>query len=202
MGSWGSRPPALGRVQGRSCCPPPPQLPPLPQPGGAWLPVLPGGAPSCCFGCDEGCSGGGPAPPARAGGDEVSFGGAGGPHQPGGRLFSFPSICSIARLRGWAPPFPAPPLLGPACTLPVRAGGGGGTRVCLGATGPAAAARVSGGFVLGCFFIIFIFRREKKWRLPSAAETNGRVAGLFPTRLLVGWIFFNLKEEKRKEKKE
>lgn len=177
-GGRGSVTPRLRGVWGpgwgsRSCRP----LPHLPLPaGGPW-----GIWKLLC--CEEGCSGvgsGPPAsPPARAGGDGSLFWRCWGPPGFGGHLFSFPSICSIAQLWGWAPP-----------------GGWGDTHVCLGAASPAA-GEVGGVLCFGVGLVLFLFGGKRNgtfplWPRPTPSRR------LLPTRCLGGWVFFfNLKKEKK-----
>lgn len=181
-GRPGARPapaPARRRGAGVGAQAGPPQPPPTSSPAGSGGVLAPGGVAggyqSCCFAVKRGGAGWGggavapqPVSPARCRQEEmpgVSLGGAGGPPSSGGRLFSFPSICSIARLRGWAPPGQLE-------------AGDTHTHGCLGAAGPAAAAaggeggmgRAEGGGGWGGlpFGVGFhsVFGGKRKRRLP------------------------------------
>lgn len=169
----GAAAPLLWGGSRAGAAPLPPSLLPCPSRGAPGSRCCPGGLQAAALAVTRGAAGAA-QPPQRGQEETKSLSEVlGAPTSLG--AVCFPSLLYVALLGCGAGPPPSrpPPSSAPRALYRSARAAGVGTRVCLGATGPAAAARVRGGFVLGCFFIIFIFRREKKWRLPSAAETNG-----------------------------
>lgn len=188
---WG-----LGRWGGGSRQEP---LTPLPHP--PWLGVgvlAPGGGPwgvskllLCCE--ERGAAGWALAPPAspppvQAGGDEVSFGGAGAPLGLG--AVRFPSLLYVALLGCGAGPPPPPP------------GAAGGGYACAWAPpAPLLQPGSGGGLCFGVGFN-FVFGGKRNGAFPPWLRPTSESLDSFPpASWLVGFFFFNLKKKRKKKKR-